>query len=190
MSSNTARIAAQDAYIERRGPLDAEIIEGLTPRWHILQTSPCREHDAAEYLSERKFGVYLPYYGERTKDRFGKPNYVVHTMFPGYLFVFVWGLLLQRRRILACPGVSAIVYFADEPAVVPDEQISRIQTGEFMLDLQHQPKPRRRWRRSRYAHQSETDELKIRSFDALHNDKWLDGSTRNLLLVRVLGLTT
>lgn len=187
MNTNIARIAAQDAYIERRGPLDAEIIEGLTPRWHILQTAPCREHDAAKYLSERKFGVYLPYYGERTKNRFGKPNYVVHTMFPGYLFVFVWDIMEHKRRILACPGVSAIVYFAGEPFIVPDVEINRIQTGEFLLEYEEGLKPKKKKRRHR-SDEFVPLEITVASLDIIHGNETLDGQTRNLVLRKALGL--
>lgn len=179
--NNLARIEAQEAYIAKRGPLDAEIIAGLTPRWHILQTAPCHEASAAEYLSERKFGVYLPYYGVRTHTRFGKQHYAVHPMFPGYLFVFVWDVNKHARRILECPGVSAIVYFAGEPFIVPDVEINRIQTGEFLLEYADDIKKRRRRKRNR-------------EFSPTEINVWtkglepIDGDTRNLVLRKALGL--
>lgn len=164
----------------------AEITAG-SPNWYILQTAPQRESKAAEYLSERRFGVYLPYYGERTKNRFGKPHYRVVPMFPGYLFVFVWDVVAHIRKILDCPGVSSIVYFAGQPFVVPDIEINRIQTGEFLLELAQEPKPRRRRKRNReYQDHLEPGEIKIWT----RGMEPLDGEIRNQVLRKALGLAS
>lgn len=168
--------------------INAEISPSLTPQWYILQTEPQREGKAAEYLCERRFGVYLPYYGERTTTRFGKPHYRVVPMFPGYLFVFVWDVVAHIRKILDCPGVSSIVYFAGKPFVVPDIEINRIQTGEFLLELAQEPKPRRRRKRNREHHDDhlEPGEIKIWT----KGTEPLDGDTRNLVLRKALGLAS
>src|SRR5437588_12517795 len=58
------------------------------PAWHIVRTELGRETIAAAHLAGRRFGIYLPMIDSVP-------------LFPGYLFVFAWGITDQWRRIRA-----------------------------------------------------------------------------------------
>jgi transcription antitermination factor NusG len=48
-------------------------------------------------------------------------------LFPGYVFVKM--LLDDRVRILSRPGIIRLVSFSGSPAVLPDEEIERLQSS-------------------------------------------------------------
>jgi transcription antitermination factor NusG len=123
------------AEIEARtGPFHAEVVPGISPQWHLVETLAGQEFKAVKFLVDRQFGVFLP-----TFD--GYVNRKLHgvdmcggrkLIFPGHVFVFVWDIALHWRRIMSCPGVGAILLERPEqPVVVPDKVIDKIQALQF-----------------------------------------------------------
>lgn len=109
--------------------LGAEVVPSVTATWHIVETVPAQERVAAGHLIGRRFGVYLPE-TEQFEIRHGRGVGVLRPLFPGYLFVFVWGLRRHIGRILACPGVWRFLQIGEEPAVISDELIDKIRAIE------------------------------------------------------------
>lgn len=115
-------------------PLVAEVVHGISPAWHLVETHPNQESTAAAHLVARRFGVFVPE-SEHDIIRRGRKRHVTRLMFTGYLFVFVWSVLYHRDRIEACPGVKRIVNItmpdgSERPAVVSDKEIDQIRSVE------------------------------------------------------------
>jgi transcription antitermination factor NusG len=143
-----------------------------------VRTAPGQENKATDYLADRGFGVFLPRFAKGA--RLVLPHEVVDLsellIFPCRVFVFVWDILAHWRRIMACPGVQAIMTNGSEkPVVVPDHEIHRIQVMQYVLAVA------RSKRRKRYA--SAEDVITITSADYLH----VDGNHRVHVLERQLG---
>jgi len=147
-------IAAE--FDRKIGPFRAEIVPDATPAWYVLRTTPGQEDKAARFLEARAIGVFLPRFvaGSRmvlrtTEWGTGRQRHELidlgeKLIFPAKVFVFVWGILQHWRRIMACPGVQAImVDGAERPIVVPDVQMDRIQILQAELLA---PKRKRRKR--------------------------------------------
>lgn len=113
-----ARALAHAAEHERRhGKPFAEILTDKG-EWFMLRVTPGRESAVAGHLSGLRFGTFLPM-AKRTKE--GKE----YPIFPGYLFVFVWDMEAQWRRIRAVPDVNGLV-----PVGVTDGDISWLRLEE------------------------------------------------------------
>jgi transcription antitermination factor NusG len=163
---------------QKEGPYYAEILPHETPRWHIVRTAPGQENKATKFLADRRFGVALPRFvkGSRLIRGHEVSDLSEQLIFPGRVFVFVWGVLTHWHRIIANPGVQSIMCIGNEkPAVMPDDQMARILKLEFELAI---PRPKRR---KRYWSWSQ-DMITITSADYLH----VDGIKRNRVLDAVL----
>jgi transcription antitermination factor NusG len=140
-------------------PFAAEIVPGITPLWHVIETHPNHERTAAAHLIARRFGVFIPEI-EETLIRRGRKIDVTRLMFRGYLFVFVWSIMQHLGRIETCPGVARVIFVDDEPdrprlpAVISDKKIDEIRAVEnskrplagFMVDEDaFVAKKKRRW---------------------------------------------
>jgi transcription antitermination factor NusG len=181
---------------EKTDPLDAEILDA-TPCWHVVVTVPNHENIAAAHLIGRRFGIYLP---ELKKQSLGSNGRVAHNylrpMFPGYLFIFVWGINQHWARIRACPGVVGILLDSGKAAVVSDRLIVEMQVRETVERERHNIHiPRRRrahWRRRRLDEELRTmvgdRNVSISSYSALGEIEGMDDKERISLLHRALGL--
>jgi transcription antitermination factor NusG len=114
-------------------PFAAEIVPGITPKWHLIETRPNHERIAAAHLIARRFGIFIPE-SELTVVRRGRKYETTRLMFTGYLFIFVWDILKHERRIESCPGVARIMRRVDDrgnhPAVISDKTIDEIRAVE------------------------------------------------------------
>lgn len=115
-------------------PLVAEMVPGISPAWHLIETHPNQELTAAAHLIARRFGVFVPE-AELDIVRRGRKRHITRLLFTGYVFVFVWSVLYHRDRIEACPGVKRIINITmpdgtEQPAEVTDEQIDVIRAVE------------------------------------------------------------
>lgn len=108
---------------------NAEVIEGVTPRWHVATVFPGQERTAAEDLGDRCFGVYLPE-SEHTEVRRGRKVDFKRLMLPGYVLVFVWDVDRHMDRIRACDGVRSMLFHDGRVAIVPDRLVDRIRATE------------------------------------------------------------
>ncbi len=109
-------------------PIHAEIAG--KGQWIVVVTAAGQEHVASGHLIGRGFGVYQP---REPKEyiRRGQKVAVMRSMYQSYLFVYVWGVEKQFRRIKACTGVSRILCIGeDTPATVPWSFIDRIRAEE------------------------------------------------------------
>lgn len=191
-------------------PFAAEIVPGITPLWHVIETQPNHERTAASHLIARRFGVFIPE-TEETLIRRGRKVDVNRLMFRGYLFVFVWSILRHLGRIETCPGVARVIFVDDEPdqprrpAVISDKKIDEIRAVEnskrplpmIMLDeipgISKRKKPRRRnTPKSERERQIErgNDVVACRSWSPFQDSLLsLDSAGRNQTLLNALGLS-
>ena len=120
-------MAAQ--YEQRIGPRDAEMVPGVEGKWLIVRVEGGRQQTAAAHLVGRRFGVYLPQFPETLIIR-GRAVDRLRNLFPGYLFVFVWGVHQHLRRIMSVPGVIEVMMRNDQPVIVTDALIDKIRHSE------------------------------------------------------------
>lgn len=105
-------------------PLATILPEEAKGRWYIATTLPNHENIAAAHLIARRFGLYQP----RKPSSYiikGKKRSVMRNLAPGYLFVLVWDIDRDFRRILAVPGVTGIINMP-----VPDKQVNKLRAAE------------------------------------------------------------
>lgn len=90
------------------GHMEAEIVEGDCADWFLVQAFPGDDLRAMRWLARRRFGVFRP-----MQQRVYKPRGIAvqgwEAVFPGWLFVYTWGIRDMQWRILACPGVMDIL---------------------------------------------------------------------------------
>ena len=105
--------------------------------WYAVYTWARHEKRIAQQLVERGVSHFLPLKEciHRWKDRKMR---VQLPYFPNYLFVKIE--YSDRLQVLQIPGVARIVGTSIQPIVVPDEQITALQTA-LQLGLLVQPVP-------------------------------------------------
>lgn len=191
-------------------PTLAQIVPGVRPSWHLIETHPNREMTAASHLIARRFGVFVPE-KEETIVRRGRKLEQTSLLFRGYVFVFVWGINQHFNRIKAVPGFARIVTVESpdgsrKPAVLTDEQIDEIRAVEnryrplpaiVIPDHMLAPKRKGRWRKNQkalYALQQEqlkrdNEVVLCRPWSAFQDSLMtLDSEGRNQTLRNALGL--
>lgn len=124
------RVLELSAKLDLQRPKrDAEVFPEIVPHWHVIMVMPGKERSAADDLSDRCFGVYLPE-SEHTEVRRGRKVDFKRLMLPGYVFVFVWDIDRHWDRILACDGVRGILCINDKAAIVVDREVDTIREAE------------------------------------------------------------
>src|SRR5437773_9196682 len=96
-----------------------------TDSWYGLRTKSRFEKAAAASLAYKGYQNYLPTYRSRRRwsDRVTE---VEAPLFPCYVF-FRFDLA-KRLPILVIPGIVSVVGIGREPAGIPDEEITAIET--------------------------------------------------------------
>lgn len=113
----------------RTGPMDAEISEGSTSNWYLVNTYPGDDVRAMRWLARRRFGVFRP-----MQQRVYKPRGVAvqgwESVFPGWLFVLVWDMTKMKARIQATPGVMSLLCdpVSGNPVPIADDFVERLRT--------------------------------------------------------------
>lgn len=148
----SARALEISARLDGRNALrNAEVYPDVTPHWHVVTVLPGQERTAAEDLSDRCFGVYLPE-SEHTEVRRGRKVDFKRIMLPGYVLVFVWDIERHHGRILACDGVRGLLMVNGHAAVVPDRFVNIVRRAENrerpLRTLIEVVKKKKRWRQS------------------------------------------
>lgn len=197
LSDNERYLAMAAQYERRIGPRDAEMVPGIEGKWLIVRAEGGREQTVAAHLAGRRFGIYLPQFPETLIVR-GRKIDRLRNLFPGYVFVFVWGVQQHIRRILAVPGVIGMVMRGDVPAVLPFHVIEQIRAQEecdwplvTTVDIVHVRK-----RRKKYSQYTETKLIHVAPEDivSVRAAGWIKGLTdlsdeeRNSALQSALGL--
>lgn len=103
---------------------DAEITEGSTADWYLVNTFPGDDVRALRWLARRRFGVFRPMQ-QRTDKRNGNAVQGWEPAFPGWIFVYVWDIKKLKARLLKTPGVMGMlcdrVTLQPIPVDQPDE---------------------------------------------------------------------
>ncbi|MBS1801666.1 MAG: UpxY family transcription antiterminator [Acidobacteria bacterium] len=94
------------------------------PRWYAAYTLPRHEKAVAGRLTQQKVESYLPLYSAVRSWNHRRIE-VELPLFPGYVFVKM--RLADRARVLSRPGIIRLVSFNGNPAVLPDEEMKRLQ---------------------------------------------------------------
>lgn len=102
--------------------------------WWALYTRHQHEKVVADILLAKGFEVFLPLYdsARRWKDR---NKMLSLPLFPCY--VFVRGGLDRRLQVVTTPGVHMILYYGEQVAVIPEEEIRAIRKtveGPFRVE--------------------------------------------------------
>lgn len=196
---------------QSRDPRYAEIVEGLDPRWHVVEVFASAQVEVAAALAEHRFGVYVPEVEETVVRRGRKFDRRV-PMFSGYLFVFMWYSDAHWQCISGIPGVVEIV------GSLTDAEIDIVRAIENMkrpviIDVEAEPDPepavqakskkKRRWKdRNKRAKARVAAKPKViteaylrsqiittRAWSAFDDVLQLDSEGRNQTLMRALGLS-
>lgn len=176
---------------EKIGPLHAEITANAGSGWYVVSTHPAHEFVAAAHLSARRFGIYVPVLEDVVFGLKGKRR-VSRRMFPGYVFVFVWGIAQHVARIHACPGVARVLMSGDEhPAQIGQDFIDATLIAEarsiaLAEGLYWKSKNRRKMKRRAW---SEPEILTSSPKCYFSNIDSLDDESRVGVLHKALGLS-
>jgi len=96
------------------------------PQWYAAYTLPRHEKAVADRLVQQTVESYLPLYSAVHCWNHRRVE-VELPLFPGYVFVKM--LHSDKFRILSRPGIIRLVSFNGNPAILPDEEIERLQSS-------------------------------------------------------------
>jgi transcriptional antiterminator RfaH len=108
--------------------------------WFLAQLKPNCARIAVRNLDRQGFKTFLPL-GEETRKRNGKFVTTLRPLFPGYLFVAFDAARGLWRSVNSTYGVTRLVSFGAEPAVVPAELVSQLMQRCDSRGKFHAPKP-------------------------------------------------
>lgn len=95
-------------------------------QWYVVYTKPQQEAVAKENLERQSYEVYLPLIAEPRRHR-GRWKQCIEPLFPRYLFVRLSLGCDNTGPIRYTTGVSNLVRFADELAVVNDHIVESLR---------------------------------------------------------------
>lgn len=112
---------------------------GDTKAWYLVYTKPRQEGVAQANLERQGYPIYLPRIRQRRR-RAGRAADVIEPLFPRYLFIQLSQQTDNWGPIRSTLGVSSLVRFGADPAVVPEGLIAALrahddETGIQALDL-------------------------------------------------------
>lgn len=93
--------------------------------WYLAQLKPNRAAQAQRNLARQGFRTFLPL-EEETKRVRGKFIQAPRQLFPGYIFVAFVAELGRWHVINSTLGITRLVSFGKEPAVVPLDVVSKL----------------------------------------------------------------
>ncbi|WP_404394865.1 transcription/translation regulatory transformer protein RfaH [Stutzerimonas chloritidismutans] len=96
--------------------------------WYLVQCKPRQDSRAEEHLQRQGYTCYRPKLITHAPQR-GRMQEIETSLFPGYVFLQLshdqdWGPLRSTR------GVSRIVRFGMQPALIPDHLLQQIKHHE------------------------------------------------------------
>jgi transcription antitermination factor NusG len=112
-------------------------IETAILQWYVVYTSSNHEKRVAQQFQQRSVEHFLPLYESvrRWSDRRVKLQL---PLFPGYVFVRLSSG--ERLKVLQVSGITRLVGFNGQPAVLADEEIETLRTYT-MKSLGAEPHP-------------------------------------------------
>jgi transcriptional antiterminator RfaH len=93
--------------------------------WFLAQLKPNCSKVAEKNLKRQGFKTFLPL-EEETRRRNGKFSTALRPVFPGYIFVAFEVAHGLWRAVNSTHGVTRLVSFGKEPAVVPPDLVSQL----------------------------------------------------------------
>jgi len=96
--------------------------------WYVVQTKPGQTQRAAQELENQGYEIFLPRI-EVEKQQRGKRVRIIEPLFPGYVFIELSKLSSNWRPIRSTRGVSRLISFGDNPAIVPDDAIELLRAN-------------------------------------------------------------
>lgn len=100
-----------------------------TPGWYLAYTKPRQEQVARQNLAQQAFEVYLPLFKKFRRTEQG-PESVFEPMFPRYLLFRPSHPGQSITTARSTRGVSSLVRFGFEPAVMREELVEAIRALE------------------------------------------------------------
>jgi transcriptional antiterminator RfaH len=96
-------------------------------KWYCLHTEPKQENKVAVLMKrELDLEVFAPRIRFR-RMRAGQPLWATEALFPGYLFAR-FDYEDHRRKINTLSGVTRVVRFGDQPAVVDESIVAELRS--------------------------------------------------------------
>ena len=92
--------------------------------WFALRVRSNHEQTAAVHLREQGYEEFCPAY-KSERQWSDRKKIIDHLLFPGYVFCRLDPH--DRLPILMTPGVVGVVRFGNQPAVIPDLEITRVR---------------------------------------------------------------
>lgn len=97
--------------------------------WYVVHTKARQEQTAYENLARQSYTVYLPQIKILKRSR-GRQQSHLEPLFPRYIFLQPGSATHTIAPVRSTPGVTTIVRFGQEPAVMPPETLKRIRDFE------------------------------------------------------------
>lgn len=110
-------------------PLVSDLLQPRTDIWYLVYAKPRQEEIARFNLQQQGFEAYVPLYKKFKKTEQG-PVAVFEPMFPRYLFFRPTSSGQSLSTVRSTRGVTTLVRFGFEPALVADALIDRIRQLE------------------------------------------------------------
>jgi transcriptional antiterminator RfaH len=108
-----------------------------TSPWYVIHTKPRQEKEAAAQLLNQAYDVYLPMFTHWRKMK-GAWAHTEEALFPRYLFARPTSPSQSIGPMRSTRGVSTIVRFTHEPALIPVATVEAIRAEADRLAAQHQ----------------------------------------------------
>lgn len=102
-------------------------------RWYLAYTKPKQESVALVNLEQQGFEAYLPLFKKFKKTELG-PMALFEPMFPRYILFRPSCQEQSISAVRSTKGVSTIVRFGFEPALLHDDLVQRIRQMEQLRD--------------------------------------------------------
>lgn len=106
--------------------------------WYLVYCKPRREELARVNLQRQGFETYLPLV-RQPRRRLRRRFIQVEPLFPRYLFVHLDTVSDNWAPIRSTLGVSSLVRFGMEPAVVPQDLVQMIRARDDSTGVQDLP---------------------------------------------------
>lgn len=107
-------------------------------KWYLVYTKPRQEELANQNLQRQGFNSYLPM-AIQPRRRDGKVISRIEPLFPRYLFISLDTKTDNWSPIRSTIGVSSLVRFGMNPAVVPTELVLMIEKRDNEYGVQKLP---------------------------------------------------
>ncbi|KAA3632595.1 MAG: transcription/translation regulatory transformer protein RfaH [Proteobacteria bacterium] len=111
-------------------------VEGKS--WYLVYSKPRGEKLAVDNLERQGYHIYLPML-QTTRRQRGRLVDLVEPMFPRYLFISLDTSTDNWAPIRSTVGVTQMVRFGNQPALVPDQLVQLLMDRENELGLQTPP---------------------------------------------------